>query len=143
MKYEASTGKKVGYVISMIINGAMLYFFNNLSNYDISFLSPSFEKILWAVNLSLSASIFVNFVFMFFDVAWFHHLMQALLNVFSWLSIYFAYTVFPFNLPSDFWTRSVRYGLIFLMVVIPIAILVEVVQFFIKLAKYQTQIESK
>jgi hypothetical protein len=129
MDKQASGGKKFGYVLSMLINAALLYVFNHLSNWNIPYLLPTFQGCLWAIRLSLSATIFVNFIYIFFDETWFHHLMQAILNCFSWLSIYFLYSIFPFAFPAALWDQIVKIAFIFLLVVIPIGTLVELIQF--------------
>ena len=129
MDKQASGGKKFGYVLSMLINAALLYVFNHLSNWNIPYLLPTFQGCLWAIRLSLSATIFVNFIYIFFDETWFHHLMQAILNCFSWLSIYLLYSIFPFEFPAALWDQIVKIAFIFLLVVIPIGTLVELIQF--------------
>lgn len=133
MEKQASGGKKFGYVVSMLVNAALIYVFNNLLTWNIPYLLPTFEGCLWAIRLSLSATIFINFIYIFFDENWFHHLMQAILNVFSWISIYFLYTIFPFTFPADLWTQITKIAFLFLLVVIPIGTLVELIQFFRKL----------
>ncbi len=119
MDKQASGGKKFGYVLSMLINAALLYVFNHLSNWNIPYLLPTFQGCLWAIRLSLSATIFVNFIYIFFDETWFHHLMQAILNCFSWLSIIFC-TAFSRCISSGFVGSDRQIAFIFLLVVIPI-----------------------
>lgn len=139
MEKQASSGKRFGYIIAMLVNAALIYVFNNILSWNIPFLLPTFEDCLWVIRLSLSATIFVNFIFIFFDVNWFHHLMQVILNVFSWLSTYFLYTIFPFEFPSELWTQIAKIVFIFLLVVIPIGTLVELIQFLRKVNRRQDQ----
>lgn len=140
MEKQASSGKKFGYGISMLVNAALIYVFNNLLTWKIPYLLPTFEGCLWAIRLSLSATIFVNFIYIFFDENWFHHLMQVLLNIFSWVSIYFLYTIFPFNFTAALWTEIAKISFLFLLVVIPIGTLVELIQFFRKLSRRQEKL---
>ena len=137
MEKQATSGKKFGYILSMIINAAMIYVFENLLAWNIPFLTPAYAGVLWAIRLSLSASIFVNFVYIFFDVNWFHSLMQAVLNCFSWISIYFIYTIFPFEFNMPIMTQAVKIGLFVLLILIPIGTLVELIQFVRKLNRSQ------
>lgn len=133
MENQASTGKKFGYFVTMIVNAALIYVFNNLLKWNIPYLTSAFEGCLWAIQLSLGATIFVNFLYIFYDVGWFHNLMQAIENVFSWISIYIIYTIFPFDLPAPIWEQGLKIAFIVILVAIPIGILVETVQFFKKL----------
>lgn len=133
MEKQATTGKKFGYFITMIFNAALIYASEHLLEWNIPFLLPSFEGCLWAIRLSLSVSIFINFVYIFFDTVWFHHLMQVVENVFSWISIYFIYSIFPFEFPAEIWNQGVKIVLIIVLVAIPIGTLVELIQFFRKL----------
>jgi len=134
MENQASAGKKFGYVAAMIVNAALIYVFNNLLNWNISYLLPTFQGCLWAIQLSLSVTIFVNFIYIFYDTAWFHHLMQAVENVFSWISIYFIYTIFPFEFPVQIWLQGIKIALIVVLVLIPISTLVELIQFLRKVS---------
>jgi hypothetical protein len=137
MEKQATAGKKFGYIVSMLVNAALIYVFNNLLAWNIPYLLPTFEGCLWAIHLSLSATIFVNFIYIFFDVNWFHSLMQVFLNIFSWTSIYFIYSIFPFDFPASLWAQVVKIALLVLLMVIPIGTLVELIQFFHKLNRSQ------
>ena len=134
MEKQSSAGKRFGYFVSMIVNAALIYVFNHLLEWNTPYLLTTFEGCLWAIQLSLSVSIFVNFIYIFYDANWFHHLMQAIENVFSWISIYFIYTIFPFAFPAELWMHIARVALIVLLVLIPIGTLVEIIQFFTKVS---------
>lgn len=133
MEKQATAGKKFGYFVTMIVIAALIYAFEHVLEWNIPYLLPSFEGCLWAIRLSLSVTIFINFIYIFFDVDWFHHLMQGIENVFSWISVYFIYSIFPFEFPAGIWNQGVKIALIVILVVIPIGALVELVQFFRKL----------
>jgi hypothetical protein len=115
-------GKRFGYFLSILINFAMTYVANNLLVWNVRFLTNDFMQCLWAVNLSLAASIFINFVFLFFDRKWFHSLMEAFASVFSFVSAYVFWQVFPLDL-SETWAYWVHIGLIVLMVLIVLSII--------------------
>jgi len=137
MENQASAGKKFGYVVSMIINAVLIYVFNNLLNWNIPYLLPTFTGCLWAIQLSLSVTIFINFIYIFYDTGWFHHLMQVIENIFSWISLYFIYTIFPFEFPADIWMQGVKIALIVILVLIPVGTLVELLQFLQKVSQRQ------
>ena len=54
----ARAAKRTGYVISVFVNGALLFVVNNLLSWGFpSFLTQDFEKVLPVVNISLVAGI--------------------------------------------------------------------------------------
>ncbi|HAF62377.1 MAG TPA: hypothetical protein DCK95_08625 [Anaerolineaceae bacterium] len=138
MEKQATPGKKFGYFVAMVINAALIYVFEHLLAWNIPYLLPTFAGCLWAIRLSLSVTIFVNFIYIFYDVDWFHHLMQVIENVFSWISVYFIYSIFPFEFPAEMWNQGVKIALIIILVLIPIGTLVELIQFFRKLNRQQS-----
>jgi hypothetical protein len=93
---------------------------------------------LWAGNLSLSVAIFCNVLFLAYDPRWFHHLMEAIQNAFSFFSTLVFLNIFPLSLPSVTIEQYVRWGLIIAMVLTGIAILVNVIQAAIGLMREST-----
>jgi len=118
--------KRFGYFVSIIVNAALIYVVNNLLNWNIPFLTEHFSECLFWANLSLGVSMFINFIFMFFDRKWFHNLMQAIGNVFSFISAYVFWRVFPLDLPGNM-KEAVNVALIILLVLVLLSILVELV----------------
>ncbi len=122
-----SGARRFGYFITILINIAMIYVANNLLNWGWPpFLTKDYVLCLWAANLSFGANIFINFVFMVFDRRWFRSLMQAIGNVFGFLSVYVFWRVFPLDLPSGL-ASMVNLGLIIVMGLIALGTLVELV----------------
>jgi hypothetical protein len=117
--------RRFGYLMSILVNLVLIYVVNNLQNWHISFLTDRFSACLWAIDLSLGASIFVNFIFLFFDRRWFRNLMQSLASIFSLISIYIFWRVFPLDISAST-ARLVNFGLIILLVLTLISILSEV-----------------
>ena len=129
-----SPSHQFGYIISIMVNVALIYISKNLTNWNIPFLTEEFLRCLPALTLSLSVSIFSYFVFMVFDPAWFRHLMQVIMNCFAWYSLFIFYQVMPLELPAGF-EQIVHLSLLIVLVIIPIATIVEAIQAFHKMSK--------
>lgn len=117
--------RRFGYFVTVIINFALLYVANNLLEWKLlPFLTEDFNECLWAIRLSFAVTIFINFIFMFFDRKWFKSLMESVNSVFSFISGYIFYRVFPLDLPGA-WERWVNLGLVILLVMIALSVLVQ------------------
>lgn len=122
-----SGARRFGYFLAILINTAMIYAANHLLDWDwVPFINEDFVLCLWAINLSLGASIFINFVFMFFDRKWFRSLMQAFSNVFAFLSGYIFLQVFPLDL-SESLASAARLGIMIILGLIALGTLVELI----------------
>lgn len=119
-----SPGRRFGYIVSMIFNVIFLYAVNNLHNWHVPFVNERFSEVLWIVNLTGAVNIFILFTFLFFDRRWYKSLMQAIINVFSLISTYFFWRVFPLDLPENI-AHIARIGLIVVMGLTSLSILVE------------------
>jgi len=120
---QPTGARRFGYFIAIIVNAVMIYVANNLLNWNLPFLTESFQQTLWAINLSLGVSMFINFTFLFFDPTWFKNLMQAIANIFSAVSVFVFRSVFPLELPENIASvvniaLMVLFGLILLTVII-------------------------
>ena len=107
----SSPARQFGYIVSIAVNIFLIYIANNLLNWNLPFLTKDFTLCLWAINLSLSVTIFINFIFIFFDRRWFKNLMQAFGNIFNFVSAYVFWRVFPLNL-SGALVRLVNFALL-------------------------------
>ena len=127
-----TTSHRVGYAFAIFFLVVFLIIVNNLLNWHLPFISQvltqDFEKCLWAINLSLAATIFGNFVFMFYDPKWFRHMMQVIFGGFSLISTFVFFSIFPLNLPSPLFEQLVRWALIIAIAATAISIIVELVQ---------------
>ena len=121
-----SSARQFGYIVSIIVNVFLIYVANNLLNWNIPFLTKDFAQCLWAVNLSLGVTIFINFIFIFFDRKWFKNLMQAFGNVFSFISGFIFWRVFPLNLTTSL-ARLVNFALIIGLGAIVLSIMIELI----------------
>ncbi len=121
---DARIGATVGYLVAIAVNLALMYVANHLLEWGVPFLTPKFEAVLWAINLSLGANILGNVIFMLYDARPFKHAMQAVLNVPGFVSAMVLYTIFPWG------AGLVRIALVVAMIGIGIGTLAELVQVF-------------
>ena len=104
------------YVGAIIANGFILFVLNNLYNWRVPFLTESYQKCIWAIDVSLGAMIIVNFVFIFFDRDRFKHLLQIFTSAASFLALYIINWIFPFVFTEPAWFIVVKVLLIVSMV---------------------------
>ncbi len=119
-----SSARQFGYIVSIMVNIALIYIANNFLNWNIPFLTKDFAQCLWAVNLSLGVTIFINFIFIFFDRKWFKNLMQAFGNVFAFISGFIFWRVFPLDLSASL-ARIVNFALIIALGAIVLSTMIE------------------
>jgi hypothetical protein len=122
--YAPTAGRRFGYTISILINFLMIYVANNLLTWNVPFLTERFNECLWAITLSISVSIFIQFIHLFYDPKWFRRLMQAMANVFSLFSTYVFWRVFPLELSENI-ARVVNLAIIIIMVLTALSIFIE------------------
>jgi hypothetical protein len=120
-------GKRFGYFLSILINFAMIYIANNLLVWNVPYLTNDFMRCLWAINLSFAVTIFTNFIFIFFDRKWFHSLMEAFGTVFSFLSTYVFWQVFPLDI-NETWSYWVKIGLVVLLVLTALSFISQIMR---------------
>lgn len=141
-----------GYIIAIAVSILLLYALNNLQNIyvpwipsdfsrffwnilnnvynrvEISFLSPAYMQCLWAINISLSASIMGHFTLLIYRPRWFHYLIQAMIFGLGLLAAYVIYAIYPFSLESVRIDRLVRGILILGMVSLAVWFTISVVR---------------
>ncbi|KUK73092.1 hypothetical protein [Methanobacterium sp. 42_16] len=127
---------KSEFIVAIIANLIFLYIVNNLLSWNLSFIAPSFQEVLWIFNLSIGASIVGNILFLIYHPGWFRSLIKIILNILSFMVAYYLYVVFPFILSSGI-TVLVKIVLILVMVVLVITNLVEVVKLILGLLKHE------
>ena len=119
-----SSARQFGYIVSIFVNILFIYIVNNLLNWNVSLFTEDFAQCLWAINLSLGVTIFINFIFIFFDRKWFKNLMQAFGNVFAFISAFVFWRVFPLNF-SDSMASLVNLALIIALGAIVLSTMIE------------------
>ena len=124
--------RRFGYIVAIIVNVALLYVFNNLLRWNppLLNLTERFTDCLWAINLSLLATIVGNILFLGYDAQWFKSLVQIVLNCFGLLSAYTLYRVFPFDFEMMLVEQAVRIALLVAMFGIVVGSVVEFFRLF-------------
>ncbi len=131
--------RKFGYVVAIVVNLILMYVFNNLLRWDWRgfwgpsgvltwpIITPRWADILWALNLSISVSIFSYVLLLVYDPLWLRRLAEIIRNLFGILVLYTLYAVFPFDLGYDMVDKIVRWAL---LLAILGTVLGTVIQFF-------------
>lgn len=89
-----------GYVGSIIVNGILLYLAHHLLDWQVGWIQPGWSSVLWAVDMSLGASIAANVLFIAYDAKWFRSLAGSVSCAFAAFATWWVYTVFPFEFGS-------------------------------------------
>lgn len=108
-----------GYVLSAVVNLILMWVVNQLLDWGRpGFLTDEFADVLPLINLSFSAAIVVNLVWIWRDPAWLKHSAQIGANLVSLAASIRTWQVFPFDFSANAvdWTPAVR-GLILLALV--------------------------
>ena len=117
------------YIVAIIFNIIFLYIVNNLLNWHIYFISPSFNEVIWIINLSVIATIIGNALMLLYRVESFRHIIKIIMNIISLVAVYFVYEVFPFNFYNSFFNWGLSIFLILIMIGLIITSVAEVIKF--------------
>lgn len=129
---EAKTSEFIG---AIIVNIIFLYIVNNLLSWNLTFIAPSFQDVLWIFNISIVATIIGNILFLIYHPGWFRSIIQIILNILGFTVVYYLYTIFPFIL-SHYWVAlTLKFALILAMVVLVIVSIFEVVRLILRALK--------
>ena len=123
-KNMPSGTRRLGYFVTILVNFALFYAANHLLEWNVPYLTEDFNQCLWAINLSFGVTIFINVIFMLFDQRWFRSLMESVNSVFSFVSGYTFYRVFPLDLPVGV-NRWAEMAMVILLVIIMLSVLVQ------------------
>jgi hypothetical protein len=123
---------KLRYIGAIVINVILIWVFANLLNWGVPFLTSDYSRVLWAIDLSLAATILANILFLIFDHGWFRHLMQTGLNIIAIIVGIIIFLIFPFTFAGESWSIWVKVALIAVMVGIGIGTIVEFIQFILR-----------
>ena len=117
------------YIVSIIFNLIFYYIVNNLLNWNIYFITPALNEVLWIINLSIITTIIGNILLLLYSSESFRHLMKIIINTINFVAVYFVYVVFPFNFNNSFYNWVISIFIVLIMIGLVIASLVEVYQF--------------
>ena len=120
--------KRSEYVVAIVANFILFYILNNLLSWKVGFLTNSFQDCLWAINMSIVATVIGNILFLAYDLRWFRHSIRMAYNLFAVNAIYTLYRVFPFNFGQAFWNEAAKIVLILGTVGTVIGLIVEFVK---------------
>jgi len=123
--------RRLGYLVGIAVSAGILFVVNNLLAWDIvPFLTADFDRLLPIVNASLVASIGVNAIWILYDAAWIRSTGQIILNLTSIAVLALTLRVFPFDFsPYSFdWESLAKVIIVFLIIALVIATIVEIVK---------------
>jgi len=123
--------KRLEYIIVIFVNLLLLYIVNNILNWDLSFISPTFTQVIWAFNLAIGVSILGNILFIMYDPKWFRHSMITVVNFFRLIAVYTFYKVFPLVINHYYLILLYKLMLIVIMAMLVIAIFFEIFKLFL------------
>src|SRR5579859_4331269 len=124
------------YELAIVINAVLLYVVHHLVAWDVPFITPAWNDVLWAVDLSLQATIVANVLFLIYDARWFYSLVQVVPAGVAVLSLWWVYQVFPFDFGSVGMNDLARLGLVLLTIAAAIGTLVSAVVGIVDLVRY-------
>jgi len=97
-----------GYIASVIINGILLWVMHQLPVWKPFFLLPSYDLVLWAIDMSLIVQIALNVVLIFFHPLFFHYLTQVVFSLVGLVAVVVILQVFPvdFSFRLGVWANT-------------------------------------
>ncbi|MCX6808834.1 MAG: hypothetical protein NTW50_04180 [Candidatus Berkelbacteria bacterium] len=96
-KREKPRNRHFRYVVAVIINAVLFWFFNNLANFHIPFLAASYTNVLFVLNLSIGLTILANLLLIIHDGHWFRGFLRLIQHSLSLVFVATLYVVFPFD----------------------------------------------
>lgn len=126
-----------GYIAAIVVNVILLYIAHNLLDWRVPFLTPAFADVLWAINLSLSATIVANLVYLVYDASWLKSIIQVALNAIAFGVTAILYARFPFDFATVGLNQLVHFALLLVMVALVIATVVQAIVFLVDLLRQQ------
>jgi len=127
--------RTLNYVVSIVVNAIVLYIDNHLLAWGVPFITPAFGDVLWAIDLSIWATIIANALFLAYDAQWFRELAQIVLSGIALGVTAILYARFPFDFGSATLNDLASVGLLLVMFALIVAIIVQAVIFFADLAR--------
>ncbi len=124
---QSWSARRSGYIATIVILFIFLYVLLHLHEWNVPFLTESYNDLLWYIRISFYSSIIANAVLLAYDPKWFRHLLKAATNIFFALTTIMFYVIFPFNFPTDQLNKIVKIILLVVMILSLISILTELV----------------
>lgn len=127
LEKNGSNVRRAGYIGAIVVNFIVLYVMHHLLVWGVPFVTPAFADVLWAIDLSIQATIVANLLYLFYDERWFRGLLQIGLTVIALLVAAILYARFPFDFGAASWNQLAQFGLLLVMFALVIATIVQVV----------------
>lgn len=112
---------------SIVVNAILLYIAQHVLDWQIGWITPAWSDVLWAVDLTLEASIVINVLYLIIDARWFRNLGGAVSCGFAVLSTWWVYVIYPFEFGSASANDLARFALVLLIVATTIGMLVSAI----------------
>ncbi|HVB43344.1 MAG TPA: hypothetical protein VNF47_11655 [Streptosporangiaceae bacterium] len=124
-----AASRRLGYIVAIIVNGALLYIINVWPGWQAaSILTSATRQVLGLVNLVVAAGVAVNVLYLAHDPPWLRSLGDLVTAAIGLAAAIRIWQVFPFDFHgSTAWSVVVRTVLVLAMVGSAIAIVVQLV----------------
>jgi hypothetical protein len=119
--------RQAGYIGAVVFNAIFLAIAHNLVNWHLPFITPAWDDVVWAIDLSVGGSIVANAVFMGYDERWFRTLVQipvTMLALVAWITVV---QVFPLNFGDTLANDMAHFVGVLVAFALVIAIVVQVI----------------
>lgn len=93
--------RRGGYVAAIVVQLIGLYLVRHLVDWDVPFLTASFDRVVPYIELSIVVSLAVNAAWLVLDPPWFRSLLQIGVNLAGLAPIVRMWQIFPFDLAAD------------------------------------------
>lgn len=129
--------RRAGYVFAIIWGVIWLAVFNIIQDFHLVFIKPSFATWLPVANTAIAASIACYAVMLAYDSPWFRMLMEMMTNIFGFAAVYWLLNIYPLDFGAiaglDWVDILVKIGLVFAMVGLGIAIVVNFIKMIVRM----------
>ncbi len=93
--------RRSGYVAAIVVQLVGLYLVRHLVEWEVPLLTPSFDRVVPYIELSILVSLAVNAAWLVLDPPWFRSLLQIGVNLAGLAPIVRMWQIFPFDLGAD------------------------------------------
>ncbi len=130
--------RRAGYIIAIIINGAMLYAINRWPGWTaVPFLTADTPLVLGWVNASIAAGVAANFAYLAYDAPWFKALGDLVVTTVGLGALIRIWQVFPLA-ANDPWPLLARFVLVVAVVGTIIGLIAQTAMFVRALIQWRT-----
>jgi hypothetical protein len=124
---ERHRWRQAGYIGVVICNAILLVIAHSLLRWSVPFITPAWADVLWAIDLSLTAGIIANAIFVSYDEPWFRDLVQLALTALALVAWLTLAQVFPFDFGDPGTNDLARLVGLLVVAALAIALLVQTI----------------